>query len=71
MAIVRFTTTCDVLGCAKRAEEYSAWPTCRDCGEFICTEHQVPGSDTQDERGLCVCLECKALAEMWDNRLWW
>lgn len=41
-AMVRFTTTCD--HCGKRAEEYSAWPSCRGCLADTCHSCAAPGS---------------------------
>lgn len=59
MGMVRFATVCDATGCTARSEEYSAFPTCEDCGEFICLEHMVPWSATEDERNECLCLKCQ------------
>jgi hypothetical protein len=38
---VRFATLCC---CGARSEEYTAWPTCRGCQEFICPSCAAPGS---------------------------
>lgn len=72
MSIVRFATLCDaVLGvteiregipefskCRARSDEYRSWPTCEDCGEDFCPDHQEPDSDTEDERNRCLCVPC-------------
>lgn len=56
--MVRFATTCDVNGCGCRSEEFSSWPRCRECSRHVCPKHQVPGSDTQDERNEALCASC-------------
>jgi hypothetical protein len=67
MAIVRFTTTCDIKPqgaaqpCGKRAEEYSSHPSCRYCGDDVCPEHTRPNTLTEadlDSPAKCVCVEC-------------
>ncbi len=50
--IVRFATVCV---CGKRSDEYTSWPTCHDCGEYICPNCQKPGTDTEDERNEALC----------------
>lgn len=58
MSIVRFATLCDKAECGKRSEEYTSWPTCRQCQDDVCKECQVPGSDTEDERNEALCKAC-------------
>jgi hypothetical protein len=63
MAIVRFASLCDYAGCGKRAEEYTAWPTCRECLDDFCPDHYVPGSKTDpdlDAPEKCLCRACAA-----------
>lgn len=63
--VVRFATVCD---CGAKSEEYTAWPSCRDCGEYICPACMVPGSASEDEANLGTCKACTALAEEDDPR---
>lgn len=73
MAMVKFTTTCDVpVGqesgiCGRRAGEYTAWPSCRSCYDNVCPAHQVPGSLTEadvDCPETCLCMPCGADPEI-------
>jgi len=60
MTMVMFATRCDTPDCGKRSEEYTSWPTCRDCHEHACSDHTVPGSLQQNERdrdGVAVMTE--------------
>lgn len=61
MAMVKFATTCDV--CGDRSEEYTQWPSCRECGLHICPQHYkaetVKGPDV-DTPVTCVCHSCAA-----------
>lgn len=54
MSMVRFATLCDK--CGKRSEEYSAWPSCRECLEHVCPNCSVNASE--DEAHEADCLEC-------------
>jgi hypothetical protein len=55
--IVRFATKCDFPGCAARSDEYTAFPSCSECGNDVCYRHRV--EDTVDEeRNRCLCNEC-------------
>lgn len=59
--MVKFATTCDIPGCAARSAEYTAWPSCRDCGEDICPAHQQTGSKTEadeEHAETCLCVLC-------------
>jgi hypothetical protein len=66
--MVRFATLCDE--CEARSEEYTAWPTCRDCQRDICPACAAPGSveDEEHERGVrqtCLCADCAATPRAW------
>jgi hypothetical protein len=58
MSIVMFATLCD--HCGARSDEYSAWPSCRECLEDTCEQCYMPGSYTADERHECLCNRCAA-----------
>lgn len=55
MSIVQFASICDI--CDARSEEYSKFPSCRDCGADVCELHVVPQS-LDEERGKCLCTMC-------------
>lgn len=55
---VKFAALCDK--CERRSEEYSTWPTCRECGEHVCPQCDVDNERTEDERDETLCLECHA-----------
>ncbi len=69
--IVKFATTCDYFDhslpsgsriCGKRSEEYTAWPTCRNCNDHTCPDHMKVGSKTEadvDKPETCLCLDCE------------
>ncbi len=57
MSIIPFCSICDVEGCESRSEEYSSWPSCIECGEEVCSNHQDPGT-YDEETGECLCLRC-------------
>ncbi len=62
--MVRFATTCD--RCKARSDEYTAWPSCRECGDDICPGCAVDGTlDYGDgERGdRVLCRQCAAERE--------
>lgn len=40
--MVRFATTCD--RCQARSDEYTAWPSCRECLDDICPDCAAPGT---------------------------
>ena len=67
MAMVRFATTCDVKPhagdepCGARSIEFEQWPTCLECSDHCCPEHQQPGTLVDadlDAPPTCLCLEC-------------
>lgn len=59
MAMVRFATTCDLCIEEKRSPEYTAWPSCRECLQDVCPEHQVAGSlKESDGKETVLCVEC-------------
>lgn len=76
--MVKFAQTCDFVVesgigtpriCSKRSEEYSSWPSCRECSRDICPEHTAPGSLEESHRDRdgeaimtesVICLECAA-----------
>ncbi len=60
MSMVMFAQLCD--HCGARSEEYSCWPTCRECGEDVCPDCIVPGSASDDERHEATCKRCEVLA---------
>jgi hypothetical protein len=54
MTYVRFATLCS--HCGRRSEEYSAFLSCRECGDDVC-----PDCSTRydaDPPGSAVCKEC-------------
>jgi hypothetical protein len=59
MSCVRFATLCDAEDCLRRSEEYSSWPTCRECGADVCPQHADPSSlHESDGKETVVCLTC-------------
>lgn len=61
MSMVRFATTCD--RCQRRSEEYTSWPSCRECLDFICPNCYADGTLTEgDGEGpnTCLCQGCHA-----------
>jgi hypothetical protein len=42
MVMVRFATKCD--RCGKRSEEYTSWPSCRECLNDTCPDCTHPGT---------------------------
>lgn len=60
MAMVPFATTCDIKlsTCEGRGPEYSAYPSCKFCGQDVCPSCMEVGTDTEDERNQCVCRPC-------------
>lgn len=84
MAMVKFATTCDVIAsltprpperpiinrCGKRSAEYTAWPSCRECGDQVCPDCTEPKSweerNVTFEGGVDAPIEtvvCKPCAE--------
>lgn len=63
--VVRFATVCDHYGCIKRSEEYTAFPTCRDCGDQVCPEHEVSGQ-RNDETNKTLCVACEPTCDACD-----
>jgi hypothetical protein len=64
MAVVRFATLCD--RCRKRSEEYTAFPSCRECLDDICPDCAAPGTTTDadlDSPATCLCKQCGAAKE--------
>jgi hypothetical protein len=64
MTKVRFATTCD--SCGKRSEEYFSWPACRECGDDICSECDVPNC-RDEEIGKTWCKACAEEEEVGDE----
>lgn len=62
--IVKFATLCDA--CNKRSEEYTSWPTCRECYGNFCPNHFTEPTDNEG-RLSCICGACKALDEEADK----
>lgn len=63
MTLVRFACICD--RCKKRSEEYTAWPSCRECLDDICEDCLVTGTKTDadvDQPETCLCADCCAMA---------
>jgi len=66
MAMVRFATTCDydvfqpgMRHCNARSEEYTAWPSCRECQLDVCPAHTAPGTRHEnDGRDTVLCIAC-------------
>lgn len=59
MGIVKFASICDL--CGVRGEEYSMFPSCRDCGADVCPKCCT---DHDEEHGAATCNTC--LAEVTD-----
>lgn len=60
--MVRFATICDA--CKARSEEYTSWPSCRECGDHLCHACLVPGTLTEadlDQPETCLCKSCHAM----------
>lgn len=60
MTLVRFASLCDK--CAVRSEEYTAWPTCRECGDHVCPRcYEVWTYTSSDGDGpdTCLCKRCQ------------
>jgi NMD protein affecting ribosome stability and mRNA decay len=58
MATVPFATLCD--RCGRRSEEYTSWPSCRDCLDDICPDCDVASERTEDEAHSTQCRGCAA-----------
>ena len=59
--MVRYASICDTSGCTARSEEFTEWPTCRECGEHVCPAHMAEGTLVEDEgRSECMCASCAA-----------
>lgn len=56
MSIVRFATLCD--HCGRRSEEYSSWPSCRECLEDVCPSCST--NPSEDENNWASCFRCIA-----------
>jgi len=56
MSMVRFAMICD--HCGERSPEYTPWWNCEDCGEDVCDDCIVPGSQDEETRK-AVCLMCE------------
>ena len=55
--MVRFATKCDT--CGARSEEYTAWPTCRECDNDACPDCSEPGTMIEDDgRQTVICRSC-------------
>lgn len=48
MSMVKFATRCD--RCGRRSEEYTTWPSCRECQQDVCSTCASPGSLQDHER---------------------
>lgn len=62
--MVRFATTCD--RCEARSEEYTAWPSCRECLADICYDCAEHGSLLEadlDQPEKVTCRQCAAELE--------
>lgn len=55
MSMIKFATLCDK--CEARSEEYTTWPTCRECMDDVCPK--CSSEPTEDERHQALCHECK------------
>lgn len=59
MTMVRFATACNL--CGKRSEEYTAWPTCRDCDAHVCPDCAAPDSPVTgdgERQDAVTCVPC-------------
>ena len=59
--MVRFATLCD--RCQKRAEEYTAWPSCRECSLDICYACDMSGHRHNADVDKPETTLCRACAE--------
>jgi DnaJ-class molecular chaperone len=67
VSTVRFTTLCDY--CGRRAGEYEAWPSCRECHDDVCPDctgkgSLVTGDGDGPDRVLCVYCEDDPITEL-------
>jgi hypothetical protein len=56
MSMVKFASLCDK--CQRRSGEYMGWPRCKDCGEDVCPDCDIPSERTEDETDKTLCREC-------------
>lgn len=55
--LTRFADLCD--GCGDRSEEYTTWPTCRECGVSVCPDCSSPHTlESDDGRESVICRPC-------------
>lgn len=57
MSMVRFASICDK--CHSRSDEYTEWPSCKDCGEHVCVLCDIDSERTEDERHKTLCMDCR------------
>lgn len=57
MSMVRFATLCDK--CGARSEEYTSWPSCKDCQTHVCPDCDIDSERTEDENHKTLCLRCR------------
>lgn len=60
--IVRFAAKCDT--CGARSEEYTAWPTCRECNNDVCLDCAEPGTLIEADVGSPETVLCRQCAEI-------
>lgn len=61
MTMVRFATLCD--HCNRRSEEYTAWPSCRECYVHICPACQEPGTLRETDGECSETALCRTCAD--------
>lgn len=55
--VVKFATLCDK--CKKRSEEYTSFPSCKDCQQDICPDCDIKSERSEDEKNLTLCHDCR------------
>lgn len=60
MSIIRYATLCDRCGEVK-SDEYTAWPTCRECSDDVCPNCAAEAADDETNRTICkLCAQLYA-----------
>lgn len=55
--VVKFADICD--GCEAQSDDYTAWPTCRECLVSVCPDCSAPGTLVSDDgRESVICRPC-------------
>ena len=59
MSIVRYAIICDQ--CEARSPEYGSFPTCRDCGDAVCSTCSTNFDYESDRADCLICVELRKL----------